>query len=142
MAEKETVANFEARLARLEASVAQVLQRPGGTIADPAPFPGPVADPAPWPWPHPIADPAPFPWYQYPRPHPVADPAPFPYQQFQYPRRVKIPPQVGDPAPIDVSRFTRVQLESALHSIAAERIRLDGMEEMINKRLEGMQEAG
>ena len=98
-------------------------------IADPAPFPTPVVDPAPWP--NPIADPATFAQSFAARmPSPIADPATF--AQSLAGRIGK----VADPAPPDITRYTVVQLESALHSIAAERARLDSMEEMINKQLE------
>jgi hypothetical protein len=41
----------------------------------------------------------------------------------------------GDPAPVDISRFTRVQVESALHGIAAERARLDSLETMLREQI-------
>jgi hypothetical protein len=44
--------------------------------------------------------------------------------------------KVADPAPPDVTRLSVVQLESALHSIAAERARLDSMEQLVKKQLE------
>jgi len=121
MPEEATIKTLEARLTRLESTLSQLIARPGiGTIADPGPDPRPIADPAPWPWPRPIADPAPWPWYR-------------PGGGFIDPGRFG---PVGDPPPIDISRFTRTQLESSLHSIAAERIRLDGLEQMIQKQLE------
>jgi hypothetical protein len=43
---------------------------------------------------------------------------------------------VADPPPPDIGRLSVVQLESALHSIAAERARLDSMEQLVKKQLE------
>jgi hypothetical protein len=42
---------------------------------------------------------------------------------------------IGDPAPTDFSRFSAAQLQSALHSIRAEKTRLGAMEELINQQL-------
>jgi hypothetical protein len=42
---------------------------------------------------------------------------------------------VGDPAPIDISRFSTTQLQSSLHSISAEKTRLAAMETLINQHL-------
>ena len=156
---------LEERLTRLEATLAQRGTGPGagggsgstppGVISDPAPYPwqyfprpifSPVADPAPWPypggwgrprWPNPIADPGPF-------PGPVADPAPWPnpiadpavFAQSLAAATLGRMGRVADPPPPDISRLTVVQLESALHSIAAERARLDSMEQMVKKQLE------
>jgi hypothetical protein len=49
-------------------------------------------------------------------------------------RRVR-PGPIPDPAVLDLTRLNRVQLESALHTLAAERTRLDGLEAMIKERL-------
>lgn len=133
---------LEERLTRLESLLSQS-QRPsfpppGGGVVDPAtwaaisyrprPAPSPVVDPAPWwtggwgypRWPTPVVDPAPW-------PTPVVDPAPMPYnpiaaQAASFAALGRIG-HVGDPPPIDLSRFNVSQLESALHSIAAERAR-------------------
>ena len=43
---------------------------------------------------------------------------------------------IGDPAPIDVSRFSTAQLQASLHSIAAEKTRLAAMESLINQHLD------
>lgn len=43
---------------------------------------------------------------------------------------------IGDPAPIDVSRFSAAQLQASLHSINAEKTRLAAMEALINQHLE------
>jgi hypothetical protein len=43
---------------------------------------------------------------------------------------------IGDPPPIDVSRFSIAQLEAALHSIAAEKARLNSMETLIKQQLD------
>lgn len=133
---------------------------PGGVIVDSAPWagsqmqffqrpPSPVVDPAPWPywggwggwgrprWPTPVVDPGPF-------PTPVVDPAPWPnpvvdpavFSQSLAASLGRIRPVGGDPPPPDVSRFTIQQLEATIHSIAAERTRLDAMEEMVKKQIE------
>jgi hypothetical protein len=157
---------LEERLMRLEAAMAQQpaarpgVTFPGGAVVDPAPNPGgwgyprprPVVDPAPWPWwgGHPhwppyIVDPAPWP------PSPVVDPAPWPnpivdpavsierMRATAAASFARIGPSV-DPAPIDISRFTVSQLESSLHTINAERSRLDSMEVMIKQQLDNLRQ--
>jgi hypothetical protein len=42
----------------------------------------------------------------------------------------------GDPAPTDISRFSKAQLDSALHDIAAERARLDSLEGMVKDQIQ------
>ena len=126
-----------------------------GPITDPAAYARAVVDPAPWggggggggyhPWPHPIVDPAayaravvdPAPWGGggggYPRwPHPIVDPAAWASRQFL----PSFGPTGGDPPPPDISRFNVQQLESSLHSINAEKARLNSMETMIKQQLE------
>jgi hypothetical protein len=44
-------------------------------------------------------------------------------------------PRPGDPSPVDISRFTKVQLEAALHTLAAERTRLDSMESLVKEQI-------
>jgi hypothetical protein len=43
---------------------------------------------------------------------------------------------IGDPPPIDVSRFTVPQLEATLHSINAEKARLASIETMVTQQLD------
>jgi hypothetical protein len=43
---------------------------------------------------------------------------------------------IGDPPPPDLSRLSVQQLEATIHSISAERARLDAMEEMVTKQIE------
>jgi hypothetical protein len=51
-------------------------------------------------------------------------------------RPIPIPiPDPGDPVPIDLSRLSRSQLELALQSIKAQRVRLDAMETMIKQQI-------
>ena len=129
---------------------------PGGVITDPAPWPGqwqfvprqfsPVVDPAPWwqggwtrpRWPTPVVDPGPF-------PTPVVDPAPWPNpivdpavlaQANLAATLGRIRPIGGDPPPPDVSRLNVSQLEATIHSINAERARLDAMESMVKNQIE------
>jgi hypothetical protein len=163
---EERMKILEERLTRLEATLAQRAAGtgtgtgaggstlPGGVVSDPAPFPtggwmfiprpmpSPVVDPAPWPFPGgwgrprwPIVDPSPFPGV-------VVDPAPMPqtfdpaiFQSAVSAALGRIG-KVADPPPPDITRLSVVQLESALHSIAAERARLDSMEQMVKKQLE------
>ena len=155
---------LEERLTRLEARLAQQptataggggFTPPGGVIVDQAPWaasqfqffprPSPVVDPAPWPyypggwgrpWPSPVVDPGPF-------PHPVVDPAPWRhivdpavFAQSAAAQLGRFRPVGGDPPPPDLSRFSIQQLEATVHSIAAEKARLDAMEEMVNKQIE------
>nr|UXE44419.1 hypothetical protein Hi04_10k_c2294_00013 [uncultured bacterium] len=86
-------------------------------VVDPAAYHRPVVDPAAYP--RPVVDPA-----AYPRP--IVDPAAF----------ARIGYVGGDPPPPDVSRFSSAQLQASLHSIAAERARLDAMETLIRQQLE------
>jgi len=130
-----------------------------GTISDPPPWqfshwayyprriPSPVVDPAPWPgggwgggwggWRPPItiSDPPPWPGF-------VVDPAPPPQVfdpgvlQSSASAALGRIGRIGDPPPPDLTRLTVIQLESALHSIAAEKARLDSMEQMVKRQLE------
>jgi hypothetical protein len=86
-------------------------------VVDPGPFPTPVVDPAPWPW-------------------PIVDPAVF-AQQSAAATLGRIG-KIGDPPPPDFSRLTLQQLEATIHSISAERARLDAMEEMVKKQIESL----
>jgi hypothetical protein len=104
-------------------------------------------DPAPWPWwgggwgyprPHPVVDPAPFPM-------PVVDPAPWGgWAQVRQPIGTTLGRigHIGDPPPIDVSRLTVTQLEASLHTINAEKARLDSMEAMIRQQLDRLRQQG
>jgi len=142
---------LEERLTRIEAALTQrpstVGHIPGGGVVDPAafaasqftrPIPSPVVDPAPWPYwggwgwgrpyPHPVVDPAPW-------PSPVVDPAVF-SQSLAAAALGRIRPVGGDPPPPDLSRLSIQQLEATIHTISAERARLDAMEAMVNKQIE------
>ena len=71
---------------------------------------------------------------------PISDPAPDDWGRLpgRFDLRwwnIPIPPRPGDPSPVDLSRFSRVQLELAVHQIAAERIRLDALEDMVKQQL-------
>jgi hypothetical protein len=159
MAADDTILKrIEERLTRLEGVLSQgggpgSFGQPGGTVVDPPPWGGGiVSDPAPWPgghyypfpwrpfpFPNPIADPAPWGGGQYGGgwriPNPIADPAPYPFFQASLAaRRINVGP-IGDPPPIDIGRFTISQLEASLHTINAERARLDSMESMVKHRI-------
>jgi hypothetical protein len=74
---------------------------------------------------------------------PVADPAPDDFVRWIGGNRINLAEilrrfRPGDPAPIDISRFNRVQLESALASINAEKVRLESLESMVKGQLETM----
>jgi uncharacterized small protein (DUF1192 family) len=161
---EERLTRLEARLAQQAPTTGTGggFTPPGGVIVDSAPWassqlqqlqqlqqqqffhrPSPVVDPAPWPyypggwgrpWPTPVVDPLPY-------PHPVVDPAPW--------RHIVDPAvfahsaaslghigRIADPPPPDLSRLSVQQLEATIHSISAERARLDAMEEMVKKQIE------
>jgi len=133
----------------------------GGFISDPPPWqggswqfiprPSPVVDPAPWwqggwtrpHWPTTIVDPGPFPrpvvdpapWH-----NPIVDPAVFAQQASLAASLGRIRPIGGDPPPPDISRFNISQLEATIHSIAAERTRLDAMESMVKKQIDALKQ--
>ncbi len=138
---------------------------PGGVITDPAPNPwagqwqfiprpSPVVDPAPWPWggggwtrprwPTPVVDPGPFPTPVVdpaPWPNPIVDPAVFAqFQQASLASRLRGIGTVADPAPPDIGRLNVAQLEATIHSISAERARLDAMESMVKKQIDALKQ--
>ena len=125
----DSLKKLEDRLTRLEAALSQ--QGGGGAGLPPG---GAVVDPAPWGgggggwgypyWPHPVVDPAVF-------HRPVVDPAAF----------HRIGPNV-DPPPPDIARFSAAQLQASLHSIAAERTRLDAMETLLKQHLDKAKQPG
>src|ERR1700752_1848889 len=159
---EERMKILEERLTRLEAALTQRgtgggtgtgggFTPPGGVVTDPAPWPGgswqfvprpipsPVVDPAPWAWgggwtrprwPTPVVDPGPF-------PSPVVDPAVFAQANLAAPLG-RIRPVGGDPPPPDLSRLSVSQLEATVHSISAERARLDAMESMVKKQIDAL----
>jgi len=155
MTEDDALRRIEARLARLEAT----LQSSGPTAV----HQGPIVDPLPWPYggwggwgggrPGPIVDPAVYAQYRYHMPV-VVDPVPWPWGPSVDPAtyagaaqqaasamyRRPGPGPIIDPPPIDVSRFTIEQLEAALHSISAEKARLNSMETMLRQQLEKRRE--
>ncbi|MEX5217484.1 MAG: hypothetical protein AB7G68_10660 [Nitrospiraceae bacterium] len=159
---EERLTRLEATLAQQPAAGAGGFPPPGGVIVDPAPwggggwtfhprpFPTPVVDPAPWwqgrwghpRWPTPVVDPAPWPTPVVdpaPWPTPVVDPAPMGgFAQFRPTAASTFGRigQIGDPPPIDISRLTVSQLESSLHTINAEKARLNSMEAMLKQQLE------
>src|ERR1044071_2034533 len=130
----ERIKILEERLMRLEAAMSQQptarpgFTSPGGAVVDPAPHPG-------WgyPRPRPVVDPAPW-------PNPIVDPA-VSIDRLRASAAATTLGRIGhigDPPPIDISRLTASQLESSLHTINAERSRLDSMEMMIKQQLETM----
>jgi hypothetical protein len=159
MFEDDAIKKLEARLTRLEATVAQ---HPSGATGA-VPNIGAIADPVPWPWggggwggwgggrPGPIVDPAayaslyrgivdPAPWWGGRPPWgPIPDPAVFAGAVPSQASFARFGP-VGDPPPIDVSRFSIAQLEAALHSINAEKARLTSMEALVKGQLDRLKE--
>ena len=157
----DAVKKLEDRITRLEAALSQ---GGGGTSLPPG---GAVVDPAPWggggwgwyPWHHwgPVGDPAPTPFATaFQRPTHVVDPA-----TFHRPGIVVDSPPTpvratatsaadlgrigttgGDPPPPDFSRFSAAQLQSTLHSIAAEKARLDAMEKLVQTHLDKANKPG
>lgn len=134
--DEQTMRAFEERLTRLEATLSQASAArtatalPPGTVVDPAPWGGGVVvDPAPYPW-------RPYHW-RIPIPRPIGDPAPDPMLTVgtTFTTRPQFGP-IGDPPPIDISRLSAAQLQATLHNINAERARLDGLEEMVKKQME------
>ena len=153
----ESIKALEERLTRLEAAIAQRsggaggFTPPGGVIVDPAPWGGGGGwQFVPRPWPTPVVDPAPWwqgPWGPPRWPTPVVDPAPwgggfgggvFTGAGTSLGRIGS----VGDPPPIDFSRLSASQLESTLHTINAEKARLDSMEKMVKQQLERLKQQG
>lgn len=109
-------------------------------VVDPAAYyhrPGPVVDPAVFALHRPMVDPAAY----YHRPGPVVDPAAFHRPVVDPAAFARVGPVGGDPPPPDVSRFSAVQLQASLHSIAAERARLDSLETLIKQQLDKVQQA-
>jgi len=150
---------MEERLTRIEAALSQRAAGPGGTggvtqpggfIVDPAPNPGYGFHPRPYPYPYPrwpIVDPAPWPpFVTDPAPWPpttVSDPAPWGGQTHINVNEASVTARalgrignVGDPPPFDFSRLSAAQLESTLHSISAEKARLDSMEALVTRQLD------
>ena len=164
---EERLTRLEAILAQQPAAPGGVTP-PGGTVVDPAPwwggggwmlrprpFPTPIVDAAPWwgggwgfPRPHPIVDSAPWPTPVVdaaPWPTPVVDAAPWGGGvQARQPTSTMLGRigQIGDPPPMDLSRLTVSQLEGSLHTINAERARLDSMEAMIRQQLDRLRQQG
>jgi len=172
MADDDRLKILEDRLTRLEAVLTQRpptgggggTPPGGGVVVDPAPwgggggawqyqprpFPTPVVDPAPWwtggwgrlrwPWPTPVVDPAPW-------PTPVVDPAPWGNVGATFNPGLstmafgRVGP-VGDPPPFDFSTLSISQLESTLHSINAERARLDSLETTIKQQMDRAKQKG
>lgn len=140
---------LEERLSRLEAAFTQQPSARAGftnpnIVVDPAPYPYPYY---PRPYPRPVVDPAPYPWWGGGH-HYITDPAPWPNPivdqapTAENPRATAFAASfgrighIGDPAPIDVSRLSVAQLEVMLHTINAERSRLDSMETLIKQQHE------
>jgi hypothetical protein len=159
MAEDDAVKRLEARLTRLEAALSQ---QTGGAGSGALPL-GAIADPGPWPpwgggggwWgggrPHPIVDSATY-ANSARLPTAVVDPGPWPVWGGGGGYRPTVGPvgdsatyarsalermgPIGDPPPIDVSRFSISQLEATLHSINAEKARLSSIETMVTQQLD------
>jgi hypothetical protein len=167
---EERMKILEERLTRIEAALTQRagspgtgtgggggFTPPGGVITDPAPWAGQWQfipsramidpDPVPWfqwmrsRWPRPVVDPGPF-------PTPVVDPAPWPnpivdpavLAQANLASMLRNIGKVADPAPPDIGRLNISQLEATIHSIGAERARLDAMEQLVNKQLDALKQ--
>jgi len=163
MFEDDAIKKLEARLERLEAA------QSGAASA--GPYVRAIVDPGPSPWgggwggwggvwgggrPGPIVDPAVYaslyrspvdiPWWYGGRPPwgPIPDPAAFAGAAPQQAAAASLGRYgpIMDPPPIDISRFSIVQLEAALHSINAEKARLTSMESLVKSQLEKVKEQG
>lgn len=74
---------------------------------------------------------------------PVTDPAPDDFGRWRWPLgdywrewRVPVPiPNPGDPSPIDFGRLSKIQLQMVKFQIAAERVRLDSMEQLLEEQI-------
>ena len=158
MPEDDILRKIEARLTRLEATLSQQGATPNvGAVVDSVPWPGGGWGGGWWGGgrPHPIVDSATF-AQQYRHPTPtIVDWGPWgPWgpnvdsatyagaapQAFASAFRRPGPGPVIDPPPIDVSRFSVEQLEAALHSINAEKARLNSVETMIRQQLDKRQQ--
>lgn len=141
--DEEILKRIEERLTRLEAGLAQgataAAVGPGGGPGSFVPPGGFVVDPAPWGggggwisggWGRP--------------PGVVVDPAPWGGGGgWGRPPVITAPSgPIGDPAPFDISRFTLTQLETSLHSIAADKARLDSTEKLIKERIKALKPEG
>jgi hypothetical protein len=143
----DSLKHIEARLTRIEAALSGGAG--GGAtmpalnfIADPGPYgpyggggwrphwPGPIVDKAAYArWPTAVVDPGPDPWGGgWGGGHTA-----MPFARIGH---------IGDPPGPDFSRFSISQLEGSLHSIHAERARLDSMETMIKQQLETLKKQG
>ncbi len=171
MAADDTLKKIEERLTRLEATLSQGSGAgptvPGGAVVDPAPWgggwgggwypwgPHPIVDPAAY-YHRPVVDPAAFHravvdpapwgggggWGGWHPPHPIVDPAAWAARPAAVSAALGRIGPIGDPPPIDVSRFSVAQLEAALHSINAEKARLNSMETLIKQQLDKAKQQG
>ena len=72
---------------------------------------------------------------------PVTDPAPDDFGRWRWPiadywREWRVPiPNPGDPSPIDFGRLSKIQLQMVQHQIAAERVRFDAMEQLLEEQI-------
>lgn len=142
MTDEKTIKSLEQRLAQLETAISSIT----GSART-----GPFVDPAPWGtggwggvqrWPIPIpVDPAPWGggggWVgsipRWPIPIPV-DPAPWGGSFGSVPIRPPIG-TIGDPPPFDLSNLNLSQLESSLHTINAEKTRLESLEKLVKDQI-------
>lgn len=143
MADEKILKLIEERLTRLEASIAAG----GATFRV-----NPVVDPPPWgggggwgfhrwPIPSPV-DPPPWgggswggPRWPVPVPIPV-DPPPWGGGYTGgFTTRPPIGGPIGDPPPFDLSRLNLAQLESSLHTINAEKARLESLESLVKDQI-------
>jgi hypothetical protein len=140
----DPVKSLEARVARLEAALAQ---QPSASAAPRIPI---YADPPAPPWwgggyggyrpvpiHWPIGDPAPIDYNRI-----YADPPPWGGSYGGYGGYVPVHRPIGDPPPIDYSRLPASQLEATLHSINAEKARLASIEAQVTQHLAKQKEKG
>ena len=123
MADDKVLKSIEERLTQLEASFKADLAARGGPVVDPAPWGGGSG----WCFP------------RWPIPIPV-DPSPWWSSGFGgFPSRPPIGP-IGDPPPFDLSNLNLAQLELSLHTINAEKARLDSLENLVKNQIAKLKE--
>lgn len=153
MANEDILKKLDERLSRLEAALiagagggGTIGTPPGGVVVDPAPDPYPWPYPYPfphWPWPHPIVDKATH-WPRVVVDQAPTTPSPDPWRAggFAAASLAARIGKIGDPPPPDVSRLNMLQLEATLHSIAAEKARLDGLEKLVRGQMDRLKQQG
>lgn len=77
-----------------------------------------------------------------PGPGPIVDPGPEDTVRGVQASALHLPhiPPKGDPAPIDLARLSRQEVEEQLHQVNTETVRLQSLSKMLNERLGQLKE--